>query len=140
MKIYFAGSIRGGRERAKAYPRIVELLSEYGDVLTEFVADQGLSSYGEASLSDAEIFRRDTEWLDSADAVVAEVTAPSLGVGYELGRAEAAGKRVLCVHDGSAASRLSAMVAGCPAFECARYESPDDLRPAFDAFFGRVLR
>jgi len=30
--------------------------------------------------------------------VVAEVTIPSLGVGYEIGRAVAMGKRVLCLN------------------------------------------
>jgi len=30
--------------------------------------------------------------------VVAEVTIPSLGVGYEIGRAVALGKRVLCLY------------------------------------------
>ena len=31
-------------------------------------------------------------------AIVAEVTQPSLGVGYELGRAVAMGKRILCIY------------------------------------------
>ena len=30
--------------------------------------------------------------------IVAEVTQPSLGVGYELGRAVAMGKRILCLY------------------------------------------
>lgn len=31
-------------------------------------------------------------------AVVAEVTQPSLGVGYEIGRAVAMGKKILCLY------------------------------------------
>ena len=31
-------------------------------------------------------------------AIVAEVTQPSLGVGYEIGRAVAMGKRILCLY------------------------------------------
>lgn len=37
-KIYFAGSIRGGRQDADLYLRIVEQLKIYGTVLTEHVA------------------------------------------------------------------------------------------------------
>ncbi len=44
MKIYFAGSIRGGRDDAEIYSGIIELLKRYGDVLTEHVGDRTLSS------------------------------------------------------------------------------------------------
>ena len=37
--IYFCGSIRGGREDAALYRRIIDQLKEYGDVLTEHIAD-----------------------------------------------------------------------------------------------------
>lgn len=37
--IYFCGSIRGGREDAALYRRIIAQLKEYGDVLTEHIAD-----------------------------------------------------------------------------------------------------
>ena len=37
--IYFCGSIRAGREDAALYRRIIDQLKEYGDVLTEHIAD-----------------------------------------------------------------------------------------------------
>ena len=37
MKIYFAGSIRGGRDDAEIYSQIIEFLQGYGQVLTEHV-------------------------------------------------------------------------------------------------------
>lgn len=43
------------------------------------------------------IYKRDVDWLLESDFVIAEVTQPSLGVGYELGFAEAKGKPVLCL-------------------------------------------
>jgi hypothetical protein len=44
IKIYFAGSIRGGREDAAFYHQIIALLIEYGEVLTEHIGDIGNSS------------------------------------------------------------------------------------------------
>ena len=41
-KIYFCGSIRGGREDAALYMRIIEQLRQYGTVLTEHVGKQDL--------------------------------------------------------------------------------------------------
>src|SRR3990167_9577819 len=87
-KIYFAGSIRGGREDVGLYLGIVEHLKTHGDVLTEHVADKGLTLLGEDGLSDKEIHNRDVSWLDESNVVVAEVTKASLGVGYEIGRME----------------------------------------------------
>lgn len=134
MKIYFAGSIRGGRGDAARYWQIVALLAQYGEVLTEHVGDTGLPSDGEESISDETIFERDTAWLAQADAVVAEVTTPSHGVGYEIARAEALGKPILCLHRPAAGRRLSAMLAGNPALRCEAYEEVEELRPIVERF------
>lgn len=47
MKIYFCGSIRGGRDDVHIYRRLVEKLQSYGRVLTEHVSSTGLSDQGE---------------------------------------------------------------------------------------------
>ena len=39
MKIYFSGSVRGGRDYKKLYSKIVEWLGAYGTVLTEHIAN-----------------------------------------------------------------------------------------------------
>lgn len=44
MQIYFAGSIRGGRDDADLYHRIIEQLQAYGTVLTEHVGAKDLSA------------------------------------------------------------------------------------------------
>ena len=54
-------------------------------MLTEDVGQQH-SPETDASISDKWIHDRDVEWLHEADVVVAEVTQPSLGVGYEIGK------------------------------------------------------
>ena len=113
LKIYFAAAIRGGREDQNKYNELIRFLSSKVEVLTEHVGDSSLNQTGEQNLSDKEIYQRDLEWLESADAVIAEVTNPSLGVGYELGIAEKLGKPILCLYDDSDHNRtLSAMISG----------------------------
>jgi 2'-deoxynucleoside 5'-phosphate N-hydrolase len=46
-KIYFAGSIRGGRDDVNLYFEIIDYLKSFGEVLTEHVGDNSLSSNGE---------------------------------------------------------------------------------------------
>ena len=111
MKIYFAGSIRGGRDDRELYMQIINEIGTHAEVLTEHIGSESLSASGEANLTDADIYSRDMAWLAEADAVIAEVTQPSLGVGYELGWAEHK-KPVLCLYRTVQGKRLSAMLAG----------------------------
>ena len=118
-KIYFAGSIRGGRADVLIYEELVGFLAGFGEVLTSHVGNPDLDASGDEGISEDSIYLRDMAWLDEADLVIAEVTTPSLGVGYEIGAAEARGKRILCLFRQGGDVSLSAMVAGNPAL-CAR--------------------
>jgi hypothetical protein len=135
MKIYFAGAIRGGRDDATLYLEIMKLLRAYGEVLTEHVAAPDLSVLGE-SRDDRWIHDRDLAWLRDADCLVAEVTTPSLGVGFEIAKATEWGKRVLCLYRPSAGRALSALIAGSERVTVREYQTTADLRKIFDEFFG----
>ena len=135
MKIYFAASIRGGRKDQNKYNELIRFLSSKVEVLTEHVGDSSLEQTGEQNLPDKEIYQRDHEWLESADAVSAEVTNPSLGVGYELGVAEKLGKPVLCLFDDSDHNRnLSAMISGNHKITTFRYTSLDQAKEEIVSF------
>ena len=111
MKIYFAGSIRGGRDDKELYLEVINLLGKYGKVLTEHIGDKTLSAMGEDGLTDEYIYDRDMAWLNEADVVVAEVTTPSLDVGYEIGKMEGK-KPILCLYREQNGKRISAMIGG----------------------------
>lgn len=132
--IYFAGSIRGGRDDRALYAEIIRTLGEYGRVLTEHIADEGLTESGEA-LSDKDIHDRDLDWLRSATHMVAEVTTPSLGVGYEIGRAVEWKLPVLCVFRTEHGRRISAMIAGSEGVQMEEYREVADLPRIFGTFF-----
>ena len=139
MKIYFAASIRGGREDQNKYNELIRFLSSKVEVLTEHIGDSSLNQTGEQNLSDKEIYQRDLEWLESADAVIAEVTNPSLGVGYELGIAEKLGKPVLCLFDDSDHNRtLSAMISGNHKITTFRYTSLEKAKEGILDFLNSI--
>lgn len=133
MKIYFAGAIRGGRQDAALYHEIVRLLGQHGEVLTEHVADSALGVLGQDS-GDQNIHKRDLEWLMVSDYLVAEVTTPSLGVGYEIARATQWGKPVLCLYRPEKGRSLSAMIAGCEAVTVREYREPAELKDILEEF------
>jgi len=133
--IYFAGSIRGGRDDAAIYGQIIEKLRQFGHVHTEHVGSATLTDAGEAG-SAREIHDRDLDWLRSSDFIVAEVTTPSLGVGYEIARATEWGKKVLCLFRRRNDNRgLSAMIAGCPDVVVREYETVTETDDILADFF-----
>jgi hypothetical protein len=129
-RIYFSASIRGGREDAPGYAALIAALSRRGIVLTEHIGSPDLSNVGESAPDDAQIYARDISWLQEADVVIAEVTTPSLGVGYEVARAAGMGKRIVCLFRPETGRRLSAMIRGNPAVRVLEYgsgEHPDEV-------------
>ncbi|MCZ7396218.1 MAG: nucleoside 2-deoxyribosyltransferase [Candidatus Methanoperedens sp.] len=110
MRIFFAGSIRGGRNLLPVYKQIIQLLKKLGHtIVSEHVASTQLEE-SEARLTEEEIFRSDISFIDECDCLVAEVTMPSIGVGYEICYAVSKGKRVLCLY--KEGTNVSAMVLG----------------------------
>ena len=64
-KVYFAGSIRGGREDAAVYKRIIDYINRTDTVLTEHIGLGNLSVKARTKEDDVHIYERDTEWLRS---------------------------------------------------------------------------
>ena len=112
MNIYFACSITGGREYEAVYQDLTAaLLADGHEVPTAHLADTTVVEL-EAVVSPRDVYQRDVDWIQHADALIAEVSVPSHGVGYEIGFALNAGKRVLCLSQQG--RKLSKMVSGNP--------------------------
>jgi len=135
MKIYFAGSIRGGRGDKEIYLELIQHLKKYGQVLTEHVGDQKLTHLGDDGPDDNWIYERDMDWIEEADEVVAEVSTPSIGVGYEIRKAEDLKKRILCLYRNQENKKLSAMVSGNTSLKLVKYNTIEEAKEAINQFF-----
>merc|ERR1711872_1181095 len=114
-------------------------MRKYGEVLTPFVADKGITHLGsEHDGGDKGIHDRDVELLNKCNVVVAEVTQPSLGVGYEIGRAVDMNKPILCLYRPQPGKLLSAMIRGMDdgsKYLVCNYQKPEELSSVFESFF-----
>ena len=133
-RIYFCGSIRGGRQLASTYAQIISKLRSYGKVLTEHLGDDNEIERKDRILSDTRIHDRDLDWIRESDIVVADVTIPSLGVGYEIGRAIGLEKPILCVFKKDSGYKLSAMIAGSQDLDLRLYSDPSELDEPLERF------
>ncbi|MFP4403459.1 MAG: nucleoside 2-deoxyribosyltransferase [Candidatus Woesearchaeota archaeon] len=134
-KIYFAGSIRGGRDDKELYLQLIKHLAKYGKVLTEHVGCENLTETGEKTQQDELIYSRDMSWIKESDVLVAEVSKPSIGVGYEIGKAEDMNKKILCLYRKQKNKKLSAMINKNPNLNVVKYETLKEAIMHIDNFF-----
>ena len=131
LKVYFAGSIRGGRADAELYRQMIEYIQKTDIVLTEHVGNLALSTTDGLPNRDVAIYEQDTAWIRESDVIIAECTTPSLGVGYELAYAESLSKPVHIFFD-KRRTKLSAMLSGNKIFQLHPYSNPSDIFPELD--------
>ena len=116
MRIYLACTIRGDRSRlaiARALGGAIETAGH--ELLTgRFLDDNAEDADGR--LTAADVFKRDIQWLDDCDALVAEASGSSYGVGFEvgylLGQADRTGKRAILLYDVARRDQVSRLISG----------------------------
>ena len=130
-KIYFAGSIRGGRDFAHLYRKIIERIQANNICRTEHIGQADLNLKEQGRTNDAKIYNQDTAWLRESDMVVAECSNASLGVGYELAYAES--RHIPChIFYNKSKTQLSAMLTGNAYFNIYPYQTEEELFSLLD--------
>mgnify|MGYP002725626981 CR=1 FL=1 len=138
MKIYFAGSISGGRQDKELYKELIDHLSKHGKVLTEHFGSTELTEMGEADRTAKYIHDRDLDWITESDVLIAEVSTPSLGVGYEIAKAEDMDKKTLCLYRTQENTKLSSMIDGSDKVEIFKYTDKEKAKQKIDGFFKQI--
>ncbi len=136
-KIYFSCSIAGGRDHAHVYQDVVDNIKATGmHVLSEIFADKTIKpEHGPTRhLTDHQIWQKDLGGVKEADGVIAEVTQPSFGVGYEIAKAEDYKKPVLALFYKGSGRRLSPMIAGDPNVTVFEYDDIAETKAPIQAF------
>jgi 2'-deoxynucleoside 5'-phosphate N-hydrolase len=142
MKIYLACTVRGSRSGVLAARAIADRLQRHGhEVLTTHVLSDDADS-AESQLTEEEVYRRDIEWLSTCDALVAEASGSSYGVGFEVGyvvgRARDTGQQIVVLYDAARRDSVSRLVTGnCDVVCCTTfaYRSIDEATAFIDRHF-----
>lgn len=139
MKVYFGCSITGGRDHAHLYQDIADAIKGTGaNLLSELFASTSVDAKKgigvKKDMSKRDIWEWDLNWVREADIVIAEVTQPSLGVGYEIAKAEEWGKPVLALFYEPSGNRLSSMIEGSDFVETVYYSNKDEAEQAVKDF------
>ena len=124
MRVYLCAAMTNADRKLADITALLAAVEEAGhQVPTRHIAAHNAREL-DLGLTDQELASRDLAWLEAADAVVAEVTTPSHGVGVEVTHAVHVGKPVLVIHrEGAVVSRL---LTGLPGVQRATYATTDD--------------
>jgi len=126
MIIYCAGPIRGNTTYHENYSEIVRIVESLGHTA---LSERSSKFSSTILLSDKQVYTRDIKWIDGSKMVIAEVSGPSLGVGYEISYALFSKKiPVLAVYH-QEAGQISSMISGCTnkQLQVEKYRNIDDL-------------
>jgi nucleoside 2-deoxyribosyltransferase len=133
MQIYVACTVRGDRGAVAPLRSLVGALARNGHtVLTQHLLEDDVDS-AEAVLTEQAVYRRDIEWLEACDVLIADASGSSYGVGFEvgyvLGRADRTDQRVLLLYRADRRAVISRLIAGNTHPRCTvlKYEDPADL-------------
>ena len=135
MKIYLSGSIYGGTQKIETYKILIKELEKYGEVMNKQVADENTIA-NEAYQKDEEIFSNLENKLFEADIVFAEVSIPSLGVGYELGFADKIGKKIIAIYDCNYVKKVSTMIRGNKRIKLIPYKDIKEITDNIEEIIG----
>lgn len=139
MKIYFAASLQDSTiKKIEFYNKIIRCLSCYGKVLTEKIGDKDFQSKRKKmDMPNEKIHDFDLSLLLESDVVIVEITTPSLGVGYEIGRATENKKPILCLYNENTIKlmNISKIIQGTPITRIYGYKSLGDIKLIVKNFF-----
>ena len=71
----------------------------------------------------------------SSPILECDVYTPSLGVGYEIAKAEELGKKILCLFHETSERKLSAMIAGNDKMIIEKYQTLEEVKKIIENFF-----
>lgn len=110
MIVYCAGAIKGDSSYRESYQEMVNIVKGEGhSALSELNPDFHYAF----PLNVNQVFQRDIKWIEKSSAMIAEISGPSLGVGFEISYALYVREcPVLALYD-SEAEQVSAMITGC---------------------------
>jgi len=100
MNIYFTASLSGKGQYLKHYQAIIKAVRKLGHKLTtdNVTAREPDDVWKETDIEAEKYYKKMLAWIKKADIVIAEVSYPSTGVGYEASLALNEGKPVIALH------------------------------------------
>jgi nucleoside 2-deoxyribosyltransferase len=134
MIVYCAGAIKGDTTYQKNYIEMIQFIESMNHTALAELNGKFNSSI---PLSDNQIYTRDIKWIEGSDLMIAEISGPSLGVGFEIAYALFKKEIPVLALASSEVEKLSAMITGCNSdlLTIKRYNKVEDMHTIISEYF-----
>jgi len=137
MIIYCAGPIRGTSTHQIYFKNMIKYVEQLGHSVLSGMNEKFNSTI---PLTDKQIYKRDLKWIDGSKVMIAEISGPSLGVGFEIAYGIFERKLpVLAVHF-SETEQISAMILGCDSelLTVQKYQGEEDMKTKIKVYLSKI--
>jgi nucleoside 2-deoxyribosyltransferase len=137
MIIYCAGPIRGDATHQEPYKKMIDFVESLGHTVLTELSDKFNSTI---PLTDKQIYKRDLKWIDGSKIMIAEVSGPSLGVGFEISYAIFQRKLPVLALYNSESKNISAMILGCdsPLLTIDKYSDEEEMKRKIKVYISKL--
>ena len=134
MIVYCAGAIKGDTTYQNNYIEMIRFIESMNhSALAELNGKFKFS----IPLSDNQLYTRDVKWIEGSVLMIAEISGPSLGVGFEIAYALFQKKIPVLALASSEVEKISAMITGCNSelLTVKRYQNIEDMQNIISDYF-----
>ena len=134
MIVYCAGAIKGDTTYQNNYLEMIRFIQSMNHTA---LAELNGKFNASIPLSDNQIYTRDIKWIEGSELMIAEISGPSLGVGFEIAYAIFQKEIPVLALVSSEVERISAMITGCNSelFKVKRYQDIEDMQNIISDYF-----
>jgi len=112
MKVFLTYKSKGNINTLEKIEKITEFLEKKRCIINNKDIRNKNANYLGDKMLDKEILNRNLELIKDADVLIAEITNPSLGVGYQINFAKNLNKKVICLYENQVKQELSPIING----------------------------
>jgi len=134
MIVYCAGAIKGDTAYQNNYKEIIRFIESMSH--TALAELNGKFKFS-LPLNDDQIYSRDIKWIEGSHLMIAEISGPSLGVGFEIAYAIFQREIPVLALVSADVKKISAMITGCNSklLTIKRYKNIDDMHNIISDYF-----
>jgi 2'-deoxynucleoside 5'-phosphate N-hydrolase len=134
MKIFFTYKSKGSIDTPEKLKKIEEYLEKKSILLSKDIRNSNVKYSGE-SMENYDIFNKNINLIKESDIVIADVSIPSLGVGYLINYSKNLNKKIICLYEVQVKQELSLIINGDKDLKIIKYNNLDDLFSELGSLF-----
>jgi nucleoside 2-deoxyribosyltransferase len=134
MIVYCAGAIKGDTAYQNNYIEMIRFIESMNHTALAELNGKFKSSI---LLTDDQVYTRDIKWIEGCELMIAEISGPSLGVGFEIAYAIFQKEIPVLALVSSGVKKISAMITGCNSelLTIKRYKNIEDMQNIISKYF-----